>query len=101
LGTADVDYAGFFPGEGNIDKGGKTYYLPENKLFSTRQVEKHTILAGKRGGPHSGHFSFKTRNKYDILIIIFSKEFDKINFYHNLKAIFYQETQLKPHYITN
>jgi len=49
LGTADVDYAGFFPGEGNIYKGGKAYYLPENKLFSTKQVVKHTILAGKGG----------------------------------------------------
>jgi len=34
--------------------GGKTYYLPKNTpkkmLFSSKKVEKHTIVAGQEGG---------------------------------------------------
>jgi len=45
--------ADFFPGEGKIFQGGKSYYLPKkppkNILFFSKKVKKHTILAGQGG----------------------------------------------------
>jgi len=42
--------ADFFPGEGKIFQGAKTYYLPKKMLFFSLNVKKKTLLCPAKGG---------------------------------------------------